>query len=327
MKKIGCIIFFLLIFYNNVFGLYILEDSGNARAVGLGGAFAALSDDTSAIYYNPALLYDIDRQQISVGYARNFLSFNKLDVAYIYPKISFKPDIGLSVAVSSAFDSGIPVYNAVEFGETGEYALGNSMNYYENLFLMGGGIKIKNIWMMQISGGLSFQFINRNIDDFKSYAYGINAGVNFRHRFFNFSIVGKNIFMKLKSETAVEDIPVVLRVGSLIHFKRIFRALFNSKQKQPTLLNNALIMQNLNWRVNPVFDMDFVFDKEFYINFYGGIEGWLNEAAAVRIGYNSCRGLSVGISVNIVDTIRADYAYLIHSELEESHRITVTYYF
>ncbi len=328
MKKLKIILVIVVILFNySILNAFIILDNGfNARSMGMGGAFAALDDDTSALYYNPALLYQFETPQISAGYSRFFHLYNKFNIAYIQPKILLKPDLGLSFISSFLLDNDIPTYSKVELGDIGDYNEGNKIDYYEYFFMIGGGIKIKNIWMMNISGGISSEFLYRDIDNMKSYGIGINIGVAAKHRFFNIALTLKNLFLRNNYESGYENLPLTLRIGTYYKFKRILYAIFKTKEKKPAVTNNYLITQYINWKVNPLFDMDLKFDNTFKINYFMGIEGWLNNLIAVRIGYNNYQKISWGASVDL-EFLRFDYSYTIHSELLSTHKITVTYFF
>ncbi|MEE3259679.1 MAG: tetratricopeptide repeat protein [Candidatus Latescibacterota bacterium] len=57
-----------------------------ARAIALGGAFAAVASDASAIHWNPAALATLQRQELSFGYADRFgLGLNQSYLAYALP--------------------------------------------------------------------------------------------------------------------------------------------------------------------------------------------------------------------------------------------------
>ncbi len=331
MKK-SSIFIFLILFALNLQAVTLLDLGFQTRAVGMGNAFSALCDDSSTIYYNPALLYHIEKHQVSIGYSHLFLTANNFNLSYIYPKLLLKPDVGVSIGISSLFDSDIKTYLPVSYGEPGDYTTGDNFNFYENLFIIGGGAKIKNIWMMQISGGVSIKYFNRGLENIKSNGFGFDIGVNVKHKLFNFAIVIKNILGRLYSESKIsssdikEDIPITLRTGTLLRIKRIIRKIFKPVEKRPSVDSFNRSSQYLNYEINPVIDTEFVFDKKFRFNIFTGIEGWLNNLIALRCGYNNLQGLSCGGSVNI-SQIRVDYSYSIHSELEGTHKITGTYYF
>ncbi len=65
--KIVTVVLFLLLAYNQVFAGGFQLNEHNARAVAMGGAFTAISNDPSAIYYNGAGLVQLNGINISLG--------------------------------------------------------------------------------------------------------------------------------------------------------------------------------------------------------------------------------------------------------------------
>ena len=57
-----------------------------ARAIAMGGAFAAVASDASAVHWNPAALATLQRQELGFGYADRFgLGLNQSYLAYSLP--------------------------------------------------------------------------------------------------------------------------------------------------------------------------------------------------------------------------------------------------
>ncbi|HHR84994.1 MAG TPA: hypothetical protein ENL23_01445 [Candidatus Acetothermia bacterium] len=69
--------------YGNVAGIFDLSTS--ARAAGMGGAFVALADDASAVFYNPAGLGWINDISLSSLVARQFDAVNYASLQFALP--------------------------------------------------------------------------------------------------------------------------------------------------------------------------------------------------------------------------------------------------
>lgn len=328
MKKY--LILLMIFMAINLQAISLLNTGFQARAAGMGNAFSALADDASALYYNPALLYDINEMQASIGYSHLFLTGNNINFSYVYPKLMRKPDLGVSIGYSTIIDNNDLIsYSSVDHGNPGDYTAGHEFGYTENLFMFGSGVKIINIWLMQISGGASVKMYNRTIDSFESKGYGFDAGLNTKHKYFNFALVFKNLMAKLSHNAGETDtVPLTIRTGALIQIKRIIKDIFEPADDQPTYADSSagITHEDFNYVINPVIDAEFVLDDEMEYRIFTGLEGWLNRVAALRFGYNNFQGLSMGGSVHI-EIIRIDYSYTVHSELEGTHRFTGTYYF
>ncbi|MBU1077819.1 MAG: PorV/PorQ family protein [Spirochaetes bacterium] len=315
----------------NLQAVSLLENGLHSRASGMGGAFAALADDSSAVYYNPALLYDIEDHLVSFGYSHLFHDANNFSFSYVFPKLMLKPDMGISIAFNSLMEDGLKSYSTVEFGNPGDYTSGADFELSEYLVMGGLGIKIVNVALMQISGGFNFKYFSRTIDDFNSSGIAGDLGINAKHRLLNFAVVVRNLLGKLDSSndatgsTVEEKLPLSIKGGLLLQFNRIMKAIFSSKDERPSH-EDSVSRDVLNWVINPVVDAEIILDDETELKIFSGVEGWINNIFALRFGYNNFQGLSYGFSAQ-VEPIRIDYSYMVHSELNGTHRITGTYMF
>jgi long-chain fatty acid transport protein len=68
IKSCGYVVFLAVI--NCAYGGSLNTSGQGARALSMGGAFTAVADDPSAVYYNPAGICQIDDSEIMLGVAR-----------------------------------------------------------------------------------------------------------------------------------------------------------------------------------------------------------------------------------------------------------------
>jgi hypothetical protein len=85
-------------------GAQFLEINVSARAVALGGAFAAVSNDATAIHYNPAGLTQIESKEIALTHIEYVADINYEFVAVAIPIASLGGAAGVAVYALNAGD-------------------------------------------------------------------------------------------------------------------------------------------------------------------------------------------------------------------------------
>jgi hypothetical protein len=108
----------------------ILEMGASARAMGLGGAFLAIADDESAVFYNPAGLAYITKASISAFYQRVF------EIVHHVALTGAMRGWGVQIV---QIDTG-PLESANEFGNPS----GEGMRYASWAGLLGFALGIEN---------------------------------------------------------------------------------------------------------------------------------------------------------------------------------------
>ncbi len=148
----------------------IFEMGTSARAVALGGAFSALADDESALFYNPAGLAQLRTVILAMFYQRAFEAVHH--VALTGAMRSW----GLQLI---QIDTG-PIESTNEFGNPS----GELTHYASHAGLLGVAVGIENF-----SLGLRGKFSS---DDRETY-WGLDVGALARLRFVRLGIVAENL--------------------------------------------------------------------------------------------------------------------------------------
>ena len=116
-----------------------------ARAVGLGESFVAVANDPTAIYWNPAGLASVQRQEVEFSHLAWPGDINYEHIAWVVPARRW--------GGSLAFQFGVLSTQLDETSELRPYGTGRSFNYYDlvagaayarrwtDKLLVGGGIK------------------------------------------------------------------------------------------------------------------------------------------------------------------------------------------
>ncbi|GAG92564.1 unnamed protein product, partial [marine sediment metagenome] len=85
-------------------GAPFLKIGGGVRAIGMGGAFGAVADDATTIYWNPGGLTNISDKEITVAYARWFADITHAFLVYAQP-LNEKNALGAGLLYLGATDT------------------------------------------------------------------------------------------------------------------------------------------------------------------------------------------------------------------------------
>ncbi len=260
------------------------------RACGMGEAFCAVADDSYTIYYNPAGLTQLTQKQISFMHSKWLKDLHYEFLAYAEPVSSGV--YGASIAYLGMNDLKGRDKDGNLTGDFGAKDLAIQLAYS----LMAN---------TDLSIGASLKLIRQRIEFEKASALAIDIGFLYHEpelKDLNFAFVIQNIGTNLKFINKREEIPIIYKAG--VSYKTI---------------DNRLILAA---------DFTKPADNNPRINL--GTEYLLSPTLALRCGYTSKNDLDKGFSFGtgfIFNTFQLDYAYVPYGDLDNSHRISASFYF
>jgi len=329
-----CIILF---FVHGLFAQYETEVSGvgtnaatfleigvGARAMAMGGSYAAVANDPTALYYNPAGIVWINGIQVEAMH-NEWLVGTKYDfVGAVMPLPIFDSSIGLSFMT---LDYGEQAVRTVERPEgTGEtyasrdYAVGitYAMAFTDRFsFGMTGKYINQKIWnetgnTMALDLGI---FYNTNLD-------GLRLGISMSNFGNEIRLRGRDLDTTVDPDSKnenVDRVPVEYKTGSY-PLPLLFRFGIAYEAKLGTF-GSALVSMDLNHPSNSTESINVGAEYGFAGMFY------------FRAGYanmfekNSINGLTLGGGIDSFKPghvgYRLDYAFSDWGILENSHRFSV----
>jgi len=237
MRKIILGIVFVFcgnLFAGSVDALPVLRMGTSARVIGMGGAFAGLGDDVSALYYNPAGLSELKKKQLSLmmGVLSNDRSLNWL--AYGIPLT--QSAIGLSVLMSGVSD--IPEV-------TGGTPTGSSFSSSDLV----GYLTYSRRASENVGIGLNLKILKSKIDDTSATGFGFDFGVKAKASSrLSVGFVVQDVLTSLKWDT---NPPSVVKLGlscSLLENK-LYALLDMSKISDK---DDLKVNGGLEYRISPV---------------------------------------------------------------------------
>lgn len=268
------------------------------RAMGLSGAFVAVSDDASAPYWNPAGLAQITQPEVMVMYGSYFNDKDRnLFISGHYP---LSDDIHLALGGNFLFYTDIPGGD-------------------ENSFMGSVAIPMDFIPEKKLLFGANFHYFFSDLGTGNGLAegFGVDIGLLFRQPF--------------KDNTAIKLGLVLSDISTDLRFDNS-----GVEQAVPAVLTAGLAYQidpmtlvavDVPWTLS-----DDTLLNEQNVRLRSGLEHWFFDGRfGLRAGFISFLTLpgefSLGASYKTADW-SADYAFMNHSEnLGNSHRVDATYYF
>ena len=271
-----------------VTGAQFLEIGLGGRAVGMGEAFTAISDDVYALHYNPAGLADLKRPTISGQHTEFFAGINHefLGVAIPY---SNRVTIGMSGLLSSAKDTNRPAVG-VELG---------SFKIQDFALSFGGAYEVSR----RLRFGGVLRILNQRLAEEVINSYSFDIGVKFRPyaKHLELGLALQNLGPSIKFIEERDPLPRRFKLGAV--YKMLDERLqvdadVNITRDEET---SGGIGSEFNFR-------DFIYLRAGYR--YG-------------VEFKGLDAINAGVGLRFRD-MQVDYAFANFGELGGTHRVSGT---
>ena len=278
-----------------------------ARPLGMGSAFVAVSDDATAIYWNPAGLERLGRRELQIQHAEQFGGTVNHDV---FTLCGPSPLGGFGVGLTRLGVDGVKITTL----ENPTFAPGpdnrpvvsrvaGTTEYHLHL-AFGRGLR------SNLSAGAGVKLVSRNLDAGKGSGFGVDFGMLYIPRpGLTAGLMVRNLIpLKITFDSGSSDrVPPVLVVGLAL--------------ARPVEAADGEITCSGSFSVGE--------EKSAADNFQGarvGIEYLYRNKLALRLG---ARGnhFTAGAGVRLGRRVAFDLAFLEHGELDNSYRISGSLYF
>ncbi len=280
----------------------------SARSQAMGSAFTGLSDDVSAIYWNPAGLSRLPRNQLTLFEAPLWEKTNYLFAGY-----------GHATKKLGTFGIGLISLTSNEF-EYRETISSDPHTFHINqmAFLFGYGRKFFPV----LSAGLGFKIVQKRIpvegDNYYGAGFGMDLGLLYHPQ----DVKGEGFFWE-----QLRRLSFGVNLQNLVPPKVQMEADGTSRTKETYGLNlkfgTSYQVRNLmpRWRDKLTINVDL--EKPYLrgVKFALGGEYWFKNTVAFRLGYGK-DNLNFGLGF-IYRWLQLDYGFTPHA-LGLSHRFSVT---
>ncbi|MCX6133540.1 MAG: type IX secretion system protein PorQ [Ignavibacteriales bacterium] len=280
-----------------------LRNEVGARAAGLNGSFASMTNDPNLIFYNPGALTTLTQPRGSAGFLKHLLDVNSGYLSY-----------ARSVDGVGTVGGGIIYVDYGSFNQTDESM--NSLGTFsarDIALIMGIGRSIDDV----TSVGMSLKLIYSSIGEFKSSGIAIDAGILYQVPSQNITIGASVLTLgtQLQSYNGTkESLPLDVKIG-----------ITKRPEHLPVLLN---------------LDFHHIMDKQekaldHLSSFSFGAELLMSESVRLRVGYNNQQrkdlklgtsaglaGISLGGGILLGEYV-IDYAFNSYGKIGGLHRVSV----
>lgn len=177
----------------------IFSLGAGSRAIGMGGAFSAIGDDPSALYYNPAALVRNRYTAVLASHAQLFSGFSDAGyeyLAFVYPTISAG---SFGIGVMSVGTDGIRGFDEYS-RETGD------LSYRESQAILGYAYTLPWRWVGDVTAGSSVKILSQRVGDYSDTGTGADIGLLFRPRWLKDVVLGLNLQDAVGAETKLVSV-------------------------------------------------------------------------------------------------------------------------
>lgn len=270
-----------------------LEIDAGARGAAMGGAFTAVADDASSVFYNPAGPALVRSQELMLSHSQWLEGLWNDQISYVQP-VSDKLTFFTGVAALAG-----PPLDKLDIAgnKTGSFMA------FDGAIGLGAALVLGE----DLYGGVNFKTICQQVDNGRALAYAGDVGFIKQAKILRIGASVQNVGTKMKLYQESFDLPLTYRVGAAF---RILDKYWLSAESVKIGKNGAVVSAGAE----------------------GEIPFTKTEVGYLRVGYrggrakNTGAGISGGIGIK-AGPLYADYAFSPFGDLGDTHRLTIGFKF
>ncbi len=292
------------------------------RALGMGGAFAAVANDVTSGYYNPAGLANLNYPQIALMHAEQFGNLVNYDYGAV--AIPYDKDMSFGLSVMRLGVDGIPDTRNALYDANGDGIIDikddkfdySRITEFSNqdwaFYLTFAKRQTDNFYW-----GVNAKIIRRDLAEYGATGIGFDVGafyMPFENLFLGANLQDATTTLIAWSTGRNELVSPTLKVGGAYKFVEILGGYIMPALDFDVRFENRKFASNFN--VGPVsFDM------------HAGFEYNFKNVVSVRAGYNDVKQFTIGAGVKL-PKLNIDYSFARFSSSEidrlpDTHRISL----
>jgi long-subunit fatty acid transport protein len=288
-------------------GLTFFKVNYSARAAAMGNAYTGLSNDACAVFFNPAGLVQVKKQQASVTYMNYLDGINCGSISYVYP-VDSKTTLAMFSKMLNATE------DKTLIDEYGQYGGSDGSFGFSDLIF---GISVARYVIDILDVGVNFKYLRESIDGHTATAAACDL-----------SIMHQTTNKNLKVGIALRNI------GKQLSY-------YTSEEYQENLPTTATVGFNLHPNDKLYLTVDIYRPLNYDYSGRVGVEYQIHPLLAVRAGYKSnasdwkgggdndaFSGMSFGLGFDLSKyKIKLDYAVVSYGDLGYVNQFTLNYLF
>ncbi len=274
-------------------GFVFLRLGNGARASGMGEAFTAVSDDATAIYYNPAGMANVEGVELNVTHSEWMMDIRFEQVSVVNELLGGAAGISFTGLYYGEID---------RYGENPSLTPDGTFSPYDLALSAGYAYDI----LPNIAVGAAVKVIYEKIDFESATGYAVDMGISHKSMIEGLTLAASMLNLGPQAKFVEEKFypPLQLRTGASYRYD------------ENRWLEGSLIFAG---------DVIFPNDSDAKIHF--GTEYSYRDLFSARFGYKGnyyVQGWTMGFGV-LYRKLKFDYAYMpMQYELGNSHRFSLT---
>ncbi|MFA6472810.1 MAG: hypothetical protein WCU00_12295 [Candidatus Latescibacterota bacterium] len=286
-----------------------LELGAGARALGMGSAFIAVTDGATSPYYNPAGLLKLKTREANLMHSEQFGGLENYNTISGASLLSDRDAIGFTlihmgvgnIKYTRLFDP------SKALSDSNRPEIASRENATDLALLLSGARKITP----RLGIGATVKILRRAIGDDTAFGYGIDLGAQYHlAKSLNMGVVFRDVTgtkVSWDGQLSNDRISATMDAGAA-YFGVV-----------PWIGGMYTLAASISYfgdspRVKGINTMNL------------GLEYWLRDILAFRAGSAEGNGtFGLGLSrLPLISSSSLDYAFLSHSELDSTHRVSMT---